>query len=41
VTATAADSGGGTPSMPLAVFVLPFVAGGIPYLRRLGRRIRG
>jgi membrane peptidoglycan carboxypeptidase len=40
-TTTSAESGTSSPSMPLAVFVVPFVAGGIPYLRRLRRRPRG
>jgi membrane peptidoglycan carboxypeptidase len=38
---TSTVSGTGTPSMPLAIFVVPFVAGGIPYLRRLRRKGRG
>ncbi len=40
LTTTSAAASGGTPSMPLAVFVVPFLAGGIPYLRRLRRRPR-
>ncbi len=41
VAATTAVSGGGSPSLPLAVFVVPFLAGGLPYVRRLRRKVRG
>ncbi len=40
-TTTSAAPDGGSPSMPLAFFIVPVVAGGIPYLRRLRRRSRG
>ncbi len=41
VGATTAVSDSGTPSMPFAFFVIPAVAGVVPYLRRLRRRMRG